>query len=160
MKNGLSDQIRAFAKVRYVQPAVAAGKVQFSISVREILTEMRKQQGFPARHTPQICSALQTSKFLHENGLVIDRVDGPPSGQSPTVVVNYRITGTAQQGSMPAAPNAHNAEASGSLEAARSERARRLSEKLRGLLKNELAEYGGGDVFVRWVRGEGEEDAA
>jgi hypothetical protein len=38
-------------------------------------------------------------------------------------------------------------------------RAFRLTEKLRGLLKEELAEYGGGEAFLRWVRSE-DEDAA
>jgi hypothetical protein len=40
-----------------------------------------------------------------------------------------------------------------------SERAFRLTEKMRGLLKEELAEYGGGEAFLRWIRSE-EEDAA
>jgi hypothetical protein len=39
-----------------------------------------------------------------------------------------------------------------------SERAFRLTEKLRGLLKEELAEYGGGEAFLRWVRGYDEEE--
>ena len=38
-------------------------------------------------------------------------------------------------------------------------RAKRLVGKLRGLLKDELAEYGGGEAFIRWVRGYDEEDA-
>ena len=37
------------------------------------------------------------------------------------------------------------------------ERACRLTEKLRGLLKEELAEYGGAEAFVRWVRSDGDE---
>jgi hypothetical protein len=40
-----------------------------------------------------------------------------------------------------------------------SERAHRLTEKMRGLLKEEIAEYGGGEAFLRWVRGY-DEDAA
>jgi hypothetical protein len=30
---------------------------------------------------------------------------------------------------------------------------------MRGLLKDELAEYGGGEAFLRWVRGYDEEEA-
>ena len=37
-------------------------------------------------------------------------------------------------------------------------RAKRLAEGLRGLLKEELKEYGGTEGFVRWVRSD--EDAA
>ena len=38
-------------------------------------------------------------------------------------------------------------------------RAQRLTARLGGLLKDEMAAYGGGDAFIRWVRGydEGEE---
>ena len=35
----------------------------------------------------------------------------------------------------------------------------RLTEKMRGLLKEELAEYGGGEAFLRWVRGYDEDEA-
>jgi hypothetical protein len=38
-------------------------------------------------------------------------------------------------------------------------RALRLSEGLRGILKEELHEYGGGEAFLRWIRSE-DEDAA
>jgi hypothetical protein len=38
-------------------------------------------------------------------------------------------------------------------------RAFRLTEKLRGLLKEEFAAAGGGEAFLRWVRSE-DEDAA
>jgi len=33
-----------------------------------------------------------------------------------------------------------------------------VTGKLAGLLKDELAEYGGGDAFIRWVRGYDEGD--
>lgn len=35
--------------------------------------------------------------------------------------------------------------------------AHRLTGKLFGLLKEELAEYGGGEAFLRWVRSEDED---
>jgi hypothetical protein len=35
----------------------------------------------------------------------------------------------------------------------------RLTEKLRGLLKEELAECGGGEAFLRWMRSEDGESA-
>jgi hypothetical protein len=37
-------------------------------------------------------------------------------------------------------------------------RAARLAEKLRGHLKEELAEYGGGEAFLSWIRADGEEN--
>ena len=33
---------------------------------------------------------------------------------------------------------------------------RELMEGLRGLLKDELAEYGGGEAFIRWIREDAE----
>lgn len=113
--------------------------------------------GFPARNTPQICSALQTSKFLRENGLEIEGIDGPPKKMSTTVVVRYRVTEPSMQ------PDANKIQqrdaAMDRCAETPSERAFRLTEKMRGLLKEELAEYGGGGAFLRWIRSE-EEDAA
>jgi hypothetical protein len=39
------------------------------------------------------------------------------------------------------------------------ERAARLTHKLAGLLKDELAEYGGGEAFLRWMRSDEDEAA-
>jgi hypothetical protein len=38
-------------------------------------------------------------------------------------------------------------------------RAKRLTEALRGLLKEELKEHGGAEAFVRWIRSDDEEAA-
>src|SRR5258708_1483349 len=90
MNLGLSDQVRALARAKYVHPAMLAGRRQFSIPVKDLLQAL-EADGFPGRNTPQVCSALQTSKFLRENGLEIEGVDGPPSKMSTTVVVRYRL---------------------------------------------------------------------
>ena len=157
MNSGLSDRVRAVAQKRYVEPAIQAGKPQFSIKVRDLLSDLRTE-GFPSGHTPQICSALQTSKFLRENGIEIEGMDGPPSKQSPTVVVHYRVANRTVQPGMRENPAEYpQIEVSGETPEAR---ALRLTAKLRGLLKEELKEYGGGEAFLRWVRGYDEEDAA
>ena len=153
---GLSDQVRAKAQAKYVHPAIFAGKKRFSIPVKALLEDLQTE-GFPARNTPQVCTALQTSKFLRENGLEIEGVDGPPSKLSTTVVVRYRV---ANHRELPG--KAENRQGDGRMETQEedpSARAFRLTEKLRGLLKEELAEYGGGEAFLRWVRSE-DEDAA
>jgi len=154
MQTGLSDRIRAFAKTNYVNPAVHQGKLRFSIRVRDVDNDL-KAQGFPPRHTPQICDALTGRKFLRENGIEVEKVEGPPSGQSPTVVVHYLVGACGQ---LPSAAAATKQMEIASQEDP-SERALRLTEKLRGLLKEELAEYGGGEAFLRWIRSE-DEDAA
>jgi hypothetical protein len=152
MSNGLSDLIRSKAASNYVGPALRAGRTQFSIRVRELQDDLMAG-GFPAGHTPQICNALRTAKFLRENGLEIEGVDGPPSKQSPTVVVHYRLL-------RPEAPSSRADTPPELLAETAEARARRLAEGLRGLLKEEMAEFGGAEGFLRWVRGYDEEDAA
>ena len=156
MNVGLSDQVRAVAKAKYVHPAILAGKRQFSISVKELLRDL-VTDGFPTRNTPQVCSALQTAKFLRENGIEIEGVDGPPKKMSPTVVVRYRMASPIlKQGTDTHSPEGSAVE---TLQEDPAVRAFRLTEKLRGMLKEELAQYGGGEAFLRWIRSE-DEDAA
>jgi hypothetical protein len=151
---GSSDLVRTVAVEKYVQPAILAGKKQFSVAVRDIMKDLQVR-GFPAGNYPQVCTALRTGKFLKENGIEIEGIDGPPSGLSTTVVVRYRVKN----------PHTHPGHDSNlepanptSLQGAEgpAEKALRLTEKLRGLLKTELEEYGGGEAFLRWVRAEDE----
>jgi hypothetical protein len=157
METSISDKVRAFAREKYVIPQLESGKRQFSIRVKEVFKDLKKE-GFPvARRTPLICKALTGPKFLNENGLVKERVDGPPSETSPTVEIWYRVAVTKPT---PAVSSVHgNMELTNDGETPEA-KALRLTEKLRGLLKEELAEYGGGEAFLRWVRGYDEEDAA
>jgi hypothetical protein len=154
MNHGLSDQVRAVALEKYVHPAIRAGKVQFSVAVRDLMRHLQAD-GFPERNWPQVCTAIQAQKFLRENGLEIEGVDGPPKKQSSTVVVRYQVV------SRVAKPATGTVELEGVIanlkEESPSERSYRLTEKMRGLLKEELAEYGGGEAFLRWVRGYDEE---
>jgi len=156
MNHGLSDQVRAVALEKYVHPAIRAGKVQFSVAVRDLMRHLQAD-GFPERNWPQVCTAIQAQKFLRENGLEIEGVDGPPKKQSPTVVVRYQVVSRA------AKPTTGTVELEGEManlkEESPSERSYRLTERMRGLLKEELAEYGGGEAFLRWVRGYDEEAA-
>jgi|SRR5579863_411646 hypothetical protein len=154
MNAGSSERVRRLASQRYVQPAMRAGKTRFSIAVKDLIKDL-VADGFPAGNTPQVCTALRKKEFLRDHGLEIEGIDGPPSKMSTTVVYRYRVAGAGKdegipqkqsQGDMPASPESPEA------------RARRLAGKLRGLLKDELAEYGGGEAFVRWVRGYDEED--
>ena|ERR1035437_5865765 len=156
MNYGLSDQVRAVALEKYVLPAIRAGKLHFSVAVRDLMRDLQAD-GFPERNWPQVCTAIQKQAFLRENGLEIEGIDGPPKKQSPTVVVRYQVANRAW---MPATgtDGLDRGDASPRTETP-SERAYRLTEKMRGLLKEELAEYGGGEAFLRWVRGY-DEDAA
>jgi len=151
----LSDKVRALVQAKYVKPALSAGKQRFSVAVRDLIPDL-VAQGFPPGNTPQICTAPRKESFLREHGIEIESIDGPPSKMSTSVVFHFKVanshlaTRRGHEQDSDAAPSAETSE----------KRARRLSEKLRGLLKEELAEYGGGEAFLRWVRGYDEEDAA
>jgi hypothetical protein len=153
MNYGLSDQVRVLAEEKYVKPATAAGVTRFSVAARDLMQDL-KGNGFPARNWPQICTSIQSEKFLRANGLEIEAVDGPPSRQSSTVVVHYRVVRSESTIDEPARTvvGPHLETRAETPE----ERAHRLTGKLFGLLKDELAEYGGGEAFMRWVRSDDE----
>jgi hypothetical protein len=156
MRHGSSDQVRAVALERYLEPALRAGKKQFSVAVKDVLQDL-VAQGFPPGNTPQVCTALRKEAFLRQHGIEIDHIEGPPSKMSTTVVFHYRA---ASPNAQPAAGvSAFDGSQGGPDKEEPSARAFRLTEKLRGLLKEELAEYGGGEAFLRWIRSE-DEDAA
>jgi hypothetical protein len=151
----LSDKVRALVREKYVKPALGAGRRRFSVAVRDLIPEL-VAQGFPPGNTPQICTAPRKESFLREEGIEIESIDGPPSKMSTSVVFHFKVadsdlmTRSGYEQVPGAGPSVETPE----------QRARRLSEKLRGLLKEELAEYGGGEAFLRWVRGYDEVDAA
>jgi hypothetical protein len=153
---GLSDQVRAVALKKYVQPAIRAGKTRISVAARDLMDDLRPR-GFPNKNWHQLCSAIQAEKFLRANGLEIEGVDGPPSKTSSTVVVHFRVAGASESG-IENPPNEQVVVAP--TDETPEEWARRLTGKLDGLLKEELKEYGGGEAFIRWVRGYDEDDAA
>jgi hypothetical protein len=157
MKTGLNDAIRKFATFHYVRPAVLAGDREFAIPVKAISEGLKAQGVEMSGRTPQICSALRTGKFLRQNGLEISSIAGPPSGQSPTVVFHYRVTGS--EAGMPPSVQAQGDEGEQSTETPE-EWAHRLTGKLCGLLKEEITAMGGTEAFIRWVRSQDEEDAA
>lgn len=153
MSHGSSEQVRAVASEKYVQPALRAGKTQFSVAVRDLLQDL-VSQGFPPGNTPQVCTALRKKDFLREHGIQIEGVDGPPSKMSTTVVFRYRVVDSS------ARPATEKSSLEGgrvdSTEESPEEWAFRVTEKMRGLLKEELAGYGGGEAFLRWIRSEDE----
>jgi hypothetical protein len=141
-----SEKIRKRAWETYIEPQVKQGVKRISLHIKPLMKEM-ESEGFPANHPRQFCKALQKRGFLEEKGLVLDHVDGPPSGTSTRVILHYRVTN-----------DVSNAYASVvGVEETSKERAHRLVGKLRGLLKDELAEYGGGEAFIKWMRSEDED---
>jgi hypothetical protein len=90
---GLSNRVRSLVASKYVLPAISAGNNRLSIKVRDLLNDT-EMEDFPRGRTPIICQVLLGKKLLIQNHLEVVSVDGPPSKQSPTVVVHYRVTGS------------------------------------------------------------------
>jgi len=157
MRYGLSDQVRAVAERDHVHPAIRAGNPRFSIAVRDLMRVLLPV-GFPARNWPQVCSAIQAEKFLRANGLEIESVEGPPSKQSPKVVVRYRVVAPKPQ--EPRATPAAGAEQAKAAQESPEEWAHRMTGKLCGLMKEEIAALGGAEAYLRWVRGYDEDETA
>jgi hypothetical protein len=154
MNSGSSDLVRAVAIEKYIQPAVTVGENQIRIAVRDLMQDLTPK-GFPRGNYHQICTSLRKQKFLKEHSLEIEAVEGPPKGSGPTVVYHFRIsTGVRAAETLPKTDTSADSTARESS----TERVMRLAEGLRGLLKDELAEYGGGEAFIRWIRSEPEED--
>jgi hypothetical protein len=151
---GLSDQVRAVAKDKFVTPAKQSGKDDFTIRVKGLLNEL-VNLGFPPNSTPLVCNAIRSERFLIDNGLEIVGIDGPPSKLSTTVVVHYRVEAKSK-GTMAR-------KAVSELDVERLEdpatRAKLLTDLLRGLLKEEIREHGGAEGFIRWIREDDEEAA-
>ena len=137
-----ADYIRQFAKEKYVEPAKRRGEKEFSIAVRAIETGLRPE-GLESGRTPLVCTSLSGNKFQRENGIVLDHWDGPPSGKSTTVVYHFRF--------------ADSPTTSGRSYETTEERASRLTEALRGLMKQEIQKHGGTEAFLRWVRSDEDE---
>ena len=136
--SGSSNKVRELAVRNYVAPNFRNRKREFSIPVRSLLQAL-KDEGFPAGNTPQVCSAIRSRKFLADNHLSIAKVDGPPSGQSTTVVVHYRFT----QHEEPEAD-----------EATAERRAIALVRESVGLLQPAIEQFGGPEGLLRWIRSE------
>ena len=142
----LTDRIRSYVRDEYVLPARKLGSARLTVRVQDIRKEMSKEESMRGKSSV-ICQALQSKKLLSECELVVERIDGPPSKKSPTVVVHYRLA-SADRSPLQAMPE--------TVEESAEAWAARLGGRLRGLLKEELALQGGGEQFLRWLRSEGE----
>jgi hypothetical protein len=145
-----SDRVRGIVVQQYVRPALDQGSRQFSIRAGDVLKQAEASEDFPRGRTPLVCNVLQSKKLLNEQGLEIERIEGPPSRQSRNVVVHYRVVDSnrSMSGAVDDSQTTQESPAA---------RAHRLTEKLRGLLKEEIAAYGGAEGFIRWVRSDEDE---
>jgi hypothetical protein len=124
----LHGKIRELASRHFVVPARSTGTGDFCIAIRDLMKQAEREGISAVQRAPAFCRSIQTLEFLRQNRLRIVRVDGPPSKLSTTVVIHYRredeVVG-------PAAAQLSDQETP-------SERAYRLTEKLRKLGKPEV----------------------
>ena len=118
----LTDNIRAEAAARYIEPARRRGDRE----VRITAGELHKALGL-VNKVPSVCQALRSREFQRANGIELRSVVGPPSGQSTTVVFTYSLPE-----SQPKSPHP--------------------LWGLRGAGKELFRELGGGEEFVRKER--------
>jgi hypothetical protein len=109
------------------------------------LKEKMLKLGFPAQNANQIASPLESRKFWEPLGLEMCT----PRGQSRRVntVFEFRFIDEAEGSDDRSQESAQ-------------QRAFRLTEKLRGLMKDEIAAHGGTEGYMHWVRSDEDEDAA
>jgi hypothetical protein len=155
-----SRKIRERALRDYVKPALRNRQRTLTIPVKDLMKKL-EAEGFPKNRPAQFCSALQERHFLQEHGLEVERIEGPPSGKSTTVVLHFRLQSKARpevdQPGNHDAPRIKDGDTSEiKCEETPRQRAERFVGSLRGLLKNEIAAYGGTEAFIRWVRSEDE----
>jgi hypothetical protein len=82
----ISDRIRDHVRLKYVEPARLSHQHRFSVRCGTV----EKELGLSNR-TPQVYTALRSTKFLDPNGLRLVETSGPPSGTSTTVVYTYEF---------------------------------------------------------------------
>lgn len=151
MQFDLSDMVRTYARQAYVDPAKKDRRKRFPIPVKELHETLVVNHGFPRQNVPQVCSALRSKKFLRQLGLEIERVDGPPSKTSTTVVFHYRFRDE------PSGDQGDSRDQS-STEPGQERSPQAALTRMRGLMREEFAAYGGGEAFLKWLRTDPEKD--
>lgn len=121
-----ANRIRDHLRSAYVDPA----RTRHEPTIRIVAGDVHKALHLRNR-VPAVCQVLSGRKFQAENGLVLEKQEGPRSGQSTTAAFVYRLT---DQG----------ASALDDVEA--------RWQELRGIGKKVFAELGGGEAFLRSER--------
>ncbi len=133
-----ADEIRSYAREKYVIPARGHREGRFTIRTGDVVRDMKLVGG----RVPAVCSALKTREFLKENALRLVSRTGPESGQSTTVTYTYEF--------LNAEPSPQGRAPSGSGGSPQSRQD--AWNRLRGALKDVFAEYGGGEAYLRAER--------
>jgi hypothetical protein len=87
-----ADAIRDHIRNRYINPARARREPTIRIVAGDVHRALRLHNRVPA-----VCQVLRGRMLLEENGLVIEKQEGPPSGLGTTVAVVYRFEDPSQE---------------------------------------------------------------
>jgi hypothetical protein len=119
-----ADRIRGYLRSVYVDPA----RSRHESSVRIVAGDVHKALHLNNR-VPAVCQVLGGRKFLMENNLVLEKQEGPRSGQSTTAAFVYRLAGTGSE--------------------SQADRIEAAWKSLRGIAKDVYAALGGAENFLR-----------
>jgi hypothetical protein len=129
---GATDKVRRTASERYIFPARRRQETTVAIHSGDFGKYLVQNNVLPPNRFPIICNALRSRAFLRENGLTLEKVQGPPSGKSSTVTFVYKLQplrrSSAPQQATAAAPSFMS---------------------LRGILKSSYQKLGGAEAFHR-----------
>jgi hypothetical protein len=118
-----ADRVREYTRRKFIEPARQGHQATVKVVVGEIQKAVQL-----SNRVSLVCQALKSDKFLKENHLLLEKWEGPPSGQSTTVVFTYRLLD-----SLPHVP-AHSQEWP--------------FQGLRGVAKDVFRSLGGGETFL------------
>lgn len=125
---GLNDEIQRHVKAIYLEPARLRGDDTIRIKAGDIHRELHW-----VNRVPSVCTTLASQKFQRETGLELISKNGPPSGNSTTVVFTYRLRS-------PGAATRQLEKREGRINA------------LYGIAKDVFRDLGGGENFLRSER--------
>ena len=88
---GSTDRVRRTAAEQYIAPARRRSETSVKIHSGVFGKFLVQNNILPPNRFPIICNALKSGKFLKENHLVLEEIQGPPSGRSSTVTFVYKV---------------------------------------------------------------------
>ncbi len=124
----LSEQIMKHVQTAYLGPARERGESTVRVKAGDVHRDLRW-----ANRVPSVCTTLSSRKFQRIAGVELIAKEGPPSGQSTTVVFTYRL------------PRENRPPGAG-------ERKRGSLLELYGIAADIFRELGGGEKFIREER--------
>ena len=132
---GSTDKVRNYVSRQYIDPARRRGDKTVRIHSGEVNRSLVDTKVLLPNRFPIICNALKSKKFLQENHMVLEQIQGPASGQSSTVTFVYRLDDV-----ISIAPASSALSAMSRFEA------------MRGALKKAYKQLGGAEAFHRKER--------